>query len=92
MGMASDTFAFFFFHFRQFAAVQSPSGIVRYSVGFAKKNLRQVGTPTVPSGPKTTYIPDPSSGSTSSPGVQTIHSLPTLGLMAVSMAVATFLW
>ena len=89
-------FLFLPFFSRQFAAVKSPSGTVQFSVGFAAKNLRQAPTQTTPSpGPRTTVKPPPSSSTTSTPsgsGAQTIQSLPTLGLMAVSIAMMIFLY
>jgi hypothetical protein len=93
--VASDVlFCLYFSSFRQFAAAKSADGTVQFSVGFAEKSQRQAPSST-PTGtiPKTTIGPTigPSSTSTittNNSGTQAIpnHSLPTLGLMLVSIA------
>jgi hypothetical protein len=79
----------------QLAAAQSADGTVQYSVGFAEKIQRQAPSST-PTGtiPQTTIGPSSTSvGTANNSGTQTIpnHSLPTLGLILVSIAAAIFL-
>jgi hypothetical protein len=79
--------------YTQFAAAKSPGGSIAFTVGFATKNLRQIPSHTTSSSPKTTIRPNPSSTSTNSRAQtrMTVHLLPTLGVVVVSVAVLTFL-